>query len=241
MKQFGLIGNPLTHSFSKTYFTKKFDREHILDCAYELYPLTNIDQFPSLITDHKLSGINVTIPYKESIIPFLDSLSEEADEIRAVNCIVHENGRLIGHNTDCFGFEISIAQWIANSPKRALILGDGGSAKAVKYVLKKLNIDFRTVSRKGKLNYENLPASLVAESKLIINTTPLGMSPNLNETPDIPFDAIGSQHFVFDLIYNPIETLLLKTSKIAGAKTKNGLEMLELQAERSWEIWMRLK
>lgn len=237
MKRFGLIGNPLSHSFSKTYFTKKFEREHISDCAYDLFPIASVDAFPSLLETQHLIGINVTIPYKEVVIPYLNSLSEEAKAIGAVNCIINQNGYLIGHNTDCYGFEISLTNWIETLPQKALVLGNGGSSKAIKYVLQKLKIDFLTVSRRSDLNYENLPQSLVAESKLIINTTPLGMSPTINESADIPFEAIGSQHFVFDLIYNPEETQFLKTCKLAGAKTKNGSEMLQLQAEKSWEIW----
>lgn len=238
MKRFGLIGNPLSHSFSKTYFTNKFQREHIYDCTYDLYPISSIDTFLALIEERGLDGINVTIPYKESIIPYLDVLSSEAEAIGAANCILRKGNHLTGYNTDCYGFERSLLNWIEKLPDKALILGDGGSSKAVKYVLKKLNIDFQIVSRKGNLNYENLPVSLVFESKLIINTTPLGMSPNVNEKVDLPFEAIGSQHYIFDLIYNPEETLFLKTCKLAGANTKNGFEMLELQAEKSWEIWM---
>ncbi|MDP4845331.1 MAG: shikimate dehydrogenase [Salibacteraceae bacterium] len=237
MKKFGLIGNPLAHSFSEKFFTEKFKRESIQDCSYKLFPLQRIDQLPALLEKERLQGFNVTIPYKESVLSYLNQLSDEAKQIGAVNCVLIEDEKLIGHNTDVFGFEVSISQWLNKPIKQALILGNGGSAKAVKFALKRLEIPFEIVSRSGALNYENLPASLVHDSHLIINTTPLGMSPQTEAFPDIAYEAIGSQHFVFDLIYNPSETPFLRKCKLAGASIKNGAEMLKLQAEKSWEIW----
>ncbi|MDP4662128.1 MAG: shikimate dehydrogenase [Salibacteraceae bacterium] len=237
MKKFGLIGNPLAHSFSEKFFTEKFKRESIQDCSYKLFPLQRIDQLPALLEKENLQGFNVTIPYKESVLSYLNQLSDEAKQIGAVNCVLIQDEKLIGHNTDVFGFEVSISQWLNKPIKQALILGNGGSAKAVKFALKRLEIPFEIVSRSGALNYENLPASLVHDSHLIINTTPLGMSPQTEAFPDIAYEAIGSQHFVFDLIYNPSETPFLRKCKLAGASIKNGAEMLKLQAEKSWEIW----
>ncbi len=237
MKKFGLIGNPLAHSFSEKFFTDKFKRESIKDCSYKLFPLQRIDQLPALLEKEHLQGFNVTIPYKESVLSYLNELSNEAKQIGAVNCVFIENEKLIGHNTDVFGFETSLNLWLNKPIKHALILGNGGSAKAVKFALKRLEIPFEIVSRSGELNYENLPASLVHDSHLIINTTPLGMSPQTETFPDIAYEAIGSQHFVFDLIYNPSETPFLRKCKLAGASIKNGAEMLKLQAEKSWEIW----
>lgn len=237
MKKYGLIGNPLAHSFSEKYFADKFKRESIHDCSYRLFPLQRIDQLPALLEKEHLQGFNVTIPYKESVLSYLNELSDEAKQIGAVNCVLIENDILIGHNTDVFGFENSLNQWLEKPINQALILGNGGSAKAVKFALKRLEIPFKIVSRSGDLNYENLPASLVHESHLIINTTPLGMSPQTEAFPDIAYEAIGRQHFIFDLIYNPSETPFLRKCKIAGASIKNGAEMLKLQAEKSWEIW----
>lgn len=237
MKKFGLIGNPLAHSFSEKFFTDKFKRQSIKDCSYKLFPLLRIDQLPALLEREHLQGFNVTIPYKESVLSYLSELSNEAKQIGAVNCVRIENEKLIGHNTDVFGFEVSISQWLNKPIKQALILGNGGSAKAVKFVLKRLEIPFEIVSRSGALNYTNLHTSLVHDSHLIINTTPLGMTPQTEAFPNIAYEAIGSQHFVFDLIYNPSETPFLRKCKLAGASIKNGAEMLKLQAEKSWEIW----
>lgn len=239
MINFGLIGNPLSHSFSEKYFSEKFRKEHITGYSYKLFQISKIELLSDLLEKHSLSGFNVTIPYKETIIPSLHAISEEAQVIGAVNCVKKINHEWVGYNTDAFGFSESIKSWLPQEIKSALILGNGGSAKAVKYALRQLGISFKVVSRNGDLTYENLPISMVHETKLIINTTPLGMSPKLNEYPEIPFDAITSNHFVFDLIYNPAETAFLKKCRLAGATVKNGMEMLRLQAERSWEIWVR--
>ncbi|MCX6199685.1 MAG: shikimate dehydrogenase [Bacteroidetes bacterium] len=255
MKKFGLIGFPLSHSFSKNYFEEKFQREQITDCTYDLYELKTIEELPSLLKSNpELVGLNVTIPYKESVIPFLDSISDEAKEIGAVNCIRLNNGKLEGSNTDAFGFETSFQKHFDNTNNKVetvfkasygglgavFILGTGGSSKAVCYVLKKLNLPYIKVSRKKENNciaYEEISA-LMHERNIFINTTPLGMFPNENEYPNIPYDKLNANDFLFDLIYNPSETLFLKNGKAMAAKTQNGLEMLELQAEKSWQIWL---
>jgi shikimate dehydrogenase len=240
MRKFGLIGYPLSHSFSQKYFREKFKRENISDSVYELFPLTGIEQLPSLLeNDPGLEGLNVTIPYKQSVIPFLHKLSDEANVIGAVNCIKITNGRLVGYNTDAYGFEVSLGKILTHQQQQAFILGTGGSSKAVAYVLKKLNIQFWFVSRTAKvdcISYSQIEQCM-QQSNLFVNTTPLGMYPDENATPQIPFNKLGPDDGVFDLIYNPAETLLLKKAKAQDAKTQNGLEMLELQAEKSWEIW----
>lgn len=240
-KQFGLIGYPLSHSFSKGYFSEKFQKENITDCNYAVFPLEKIEDFVELCNDRSnLVGLNVTIPYKEKIIPFLDELNEEANQIGAVNTIKFVNGKKIGYNTDCYGFEMSLKPLLKPHHTSALILGNGGASKAVEYVLQKLGIQFQYVSRKKSekaISYDDVDALIINHSTLIINSTPIGMYPNVNAAPDIPYNAITEKHLLYDLIYNPEETLFLKKGKENGAQTKNGLEMLYLQAERSWEIW----
>ena len=241
MKQYGLIGYPLSHSFSKGYFAEKFAKENIVDCKYDVFPLEKIEDFVELCNDKKnLIGLNVTIPYKEKIIPFLDELDETAANIGAVNTIKFSNGKKIGYNSDAYGFEMSLKPLLKQHHTKALILGTGGASKAVEYVLKKLGIAFQYVSRTKNdkaISYEELNESIIQHSKLIINTTPIGMYPNIDTAPDIPYNVITDKHLLYDLIYNPEETLFLKKGKEKGAQTKNGLEMLYLQAERSWEIW----
>ena len=241
MKQFGLIGYPLSHSFSKGYFSEKFQKESILNCQYDIFPLEKIEDFVELCAQHKnIVGLNVTIPYKEKIIPFLDELDDEAKAIGAVNTIKFTNGKMIGYNTDCFGFEMSLKPLLKAHHSSALILGTGGASKAVEYVLKKLGISFQYVSRtksSTSISYNDLNSFIIQHSTLIINSTPIGMYPNVDIAPNIPYDAITNQHLLYDLIYNPEETQFLTEGKIRGAQTKNGLEMLYLQAERSWEIW----
>jgi shikimate dehydrogenase len=240
MRKFGLIGYPLSHSFSQKYFREKFRRENIGDAVYELFPLTGIEQLPSLLqSSPDLTGLNVTIPYKQTVIPFLDKLSDEAKIIGAVNCIKITDGKLIGCNTDAFGFEASLENILIQQPQQTFILGTGGASKAVAYVLKRRNIPFLFVSRTSKTNcitYSQIE-QFMQPSNLFINTSPVGMYPDENAEPQIPFEKLGVNDIVFDLIYNPAETLLLKKAKAHGAKTKNGLEMLELQAEKSWQIW----
>ena len=241
MKQFGLIGYPLSHSFSKGYFAEKFAKENIVDCKYDVFPLEKIEDFVELCNDKKnLIGLNVTIPYKEKIIPFLDELDETAANIGAVNTIKFSNGKKIGYNSDAYGFEMSLKPLLKSHHRRALILGTGGASKAVRYVLEKLDIPYQLISRdKNKSNrtYADVSGSLQYDNLLIINTTPLGMHPNVDEYPDINYPFLTDRHLLYDLIYNPEETQFLKEGKQRGAQTKNGLEMLYLQAERSWEIW----
>lgn len=245
MKLFGLIGFPLTHSFSKKYFTEKFNREGIVGNAYELYPLENISMLDGLLTaDPQIAGLNVTIPYKVAVLDHVDELDAAAAHIGAVNTLqisFNQGKRVVkGYNTDAYGFEASLTPLLEAHHDRALILGDGGAAKAVKYVLQKLNITYTAVVRKpqeGRLTYGDLNESLLEASTIIINTTPLGTHPNISECPDIPYAFLTEKHLAYDLVYNPEETEFLKRAKAKGAKTKNGLDMLHLQAERAWDIW----
>ncbi|MBK9731929.1 MAG: shikimate dehydrogenase [Chitinophagaceae bacterium] len=241
MKHFGLIGYPLTHSFSKKYFGDKFQRENIADCVYENFPLVSVEEFPVLIQSQKdIIGLNVTIPYKESVMSFLEEIDETAREIGAVNTIRISDGKLKGFNTDAYGFMQSIMKLLEPHHNNALILGTGGSSKAVAWSLKKMGIDFQFVSRHpsgiDEISYEVANAD-IRHCKIIINTTPVGMYPLVTAAPDISYENITPSHLLFDLIYNPEETLFLKKGKARQAKTKNGLEMLQLQAERSWQIW----
>ncbi|MDX1940338.1 MAG: shikimate dehydrogenase [Saprospiraceae bacterium] len=241
---FGLIGYPLSHSFSKKYFTQKFEEEGISDTFYELFPIEDIILFPQLIKSYpNLSGLNVTIPYKEQVIPYLHQLDESANEIGAVNVIKIKNGRLTGHNTDAYGFEVSLRNFLQTndiSNIQALVLGTGGAAKAVMYVLRKMGIMHQSVSReasKANLTYEVLDKALMNEFRLIINTSPVGMLPNIESYPNIPYYCLSNRHLLFDLVYNPPETVFLKKGKNYGAKTCNGMEMLHLQAEHAWSTW----
>jgi shikimate dehydrogenase len=244
MKLFGLIGYPLSHSFSKRYFTEKFDREGLFDMFYELFPLENIQEFPGLILDKGsiLKGLNVTIPYKQLIIPYLDELHETAKAVQAVNTILISEGRLLGFNTDVIGFEKTLESCldIAEFKGKALVLGTGGASKAVQYVLKKRNIPFNLVSRTPdelSLTYEEITTTAIADFPLIINTTPLGMSPAVDTCPELPYEGIGAGHILIDLVYNPEMTLFMRKGKERGARVINGIGMLYEQAEAAWEIW----
>jgi shikimate dehydrogenase len=246
MRFFGLIGKTLEHSFSPIFFKEKFDEEGIENTFYNLYPLKCIDEFNQLITDFtELSGLNVTIPYKQDILPFLDEINKDAKEIGAINTIkfewVNNKLKLIGYNTDYLGFIQSIKPLLKNHHKTALVLGTGGSSRAVTYALEKLGIEYRKVSRNPEneqiLNYESLNEDLIRSNKLIINTTPLGMYPDISKNPNIPYEGITSDHLLYDLIYNPKQTEFLGKGKIKGATIKNGFEMLMNQAEYSWKIW----
>ncbi|MDP4210905.1 MAG: shikimate dehydrogenase [Bacteroidota bacterium] len=247
MRRFGLIGYPLTHSFSAGFFTKKFADENIKDAVYQNFPLETIGQFESLLMLHPdLSGLNVTIPYKETIIPYLNELDKVASEIEAVNTIKFikdENGKTIlkGFNTDAYGFESTISPYLQCCHRKALILGTGGASKAVLYVLNKqgMHCDYisRTPSDSVFKTYAELNADDLQDYHVIVNTTPLGMHPNVDNCPPIPYEGITSSHILYDLIYNPEETLFLAKGKAQGATTINGLEMLHRQAEKSWEIW----
>lgn len=237
--RYGLIGYPLSHSFSPKWFTEKFSAESI-DATYQAYPLEHVEDILDLLANYPLKGLNVTIPYKESIIDFLDSLSDEAKAIGAVNCIDIRNGKRKGHNTDVIGFEQSLTPLLQSHHTKALVLGTGGAAKAVNYVLDKLGIERISVSRnksENTLTYSELTEEIISSHTLIINTTPLGMSPNEDDAPPISYDLITEKHLLYDLIYNPEETKFLTLGKQQGASIKNGYEMLVLQAKASWEIW----
>lgn len=238
MRHYGLIGKHLSHSFSANFFTVKFANEGI-DADYSLIEIDDISTIDQIIAERDLSGFNVTIPYKESIIPYLDELSPEAEAIGAVNCVVVRNGRKIGHNTDITGIEATI-EWLDKSG--ALILGTGGASKAVQYVCKKQGIPFSVVSRdkeRGDYTYDTLTSEVIASHRLIINATPVGMSPNVEDAPMLPYDSISDKHCVFDLIYNPAKTILLSRAEEQGATTMNGMLMLQTQAIASWHIWQR--
>lgn len=237
--QFGIIGYPLTHTFSPEYFNHKFEKEGI-NANYGKYPLTNISDFVSLIKGTDFVGMNVTIPYKELIMPFLDEIDEAAQNIGAVNTIKFIDGKTKGFNTDAFGFEISLMNLIC-SPQNidaALVLGAGGAAKAVCFVLEKLAIPFKIVSRsRGDFRYDQLDEKIMEDHHLIINTTPLGMSPNQNSAPEIPYKLLNEKYFLYDLVYNPEKTLFLTEGLKRRSKIKNGYDMLILQADKAWEIW----
>lgn len=242
MRQFALIGYPLGHSFSKVFFTEKFEREGITDACYQLMPLTDLKVFPEIWQKNPdLVGMNVTIPYKEAVMPLLDALDESALEVGAVNCIYRKNGQLWGYNTDAAGFAAGLDA--ANCPfpiQKALILGSGGAAKAVSSVLRQRGIAYLFVSGSksgaGYISYAACAAH-VSEVQLIVQTTPLGMAPALDACPPIPLELLDARHFVYDLIYNPLETLLLRRARAQGCITQNGLLMLHTQAEKAWEIW----
>jgi shikimate dehydrogenase len=242
MRLFGLIGYPLSHSFSQKYFVEKFKREGITDCRYELFSLKSIDDLKEILKENaNLEGVNVTIPYKQQVLPYLYSLSGILKEIKACNCIKIIEGKLFGYNTDVIGFEKSLLPILEPWHKKALILGNGGATAAVIFVLKKLNIDFDIVSRSLHTNstlcYKDLGEQVMKENLLIINTTPLGMYPQIDQYPDIPYEFITSKHLLYDLIYNPAKTSFLQKGETRGAIIKNGEEMLVLQAEESWRIW----
>ena len=238
--KFGLIGKRLSHSFSPGYFNSKFSREGI-HAFYEKLELEQIEDFRELKRARNFSGFNVTLPYKEVIIDFLDDMDPIAAEIGAVNTIKISSQGYKGYNTDVYGFELSLLNLVgdASAIKKALILGSGGGAKAVQYVLRKLGIDFLTVSRlkAGDLTYGDIDKKLLETTHLIVNTTPLGMFPDIETFPDIPYDLLSSNYFLFDLIYNPEKTIFLTKGWQRGSNIKNGLEMLILQAEKAWEIW----
>lgn len=261
MKHYGLIGFPLSHSFSKKFFTEKFKTEGITDARYDLYPIEHIKDLQNLLDEHPdICGLNVTIPHKINVLPFLDWIEHDARTAGAVNCIrvtaespieaafsgeigvKDHDFRLEGYNTDIYGFEESLKPLIGDGNDDALVLGDGGAAKAVKCVLENLGITYKVVTRKpthhaDNILFKDLQPHHILQHKLIINTTPLGTHPNIDECPPIPYDFIGENHILYDLIYNPEETLFLKHGRERGAVTKNGYEMLVLQAEKSWEIW----
>jgi len=249
LRQFGLIGYPLSHSFSQKFFTEKFLQENIVNASYQNFPIPSMESFGALWKENpNLEGLNVTIPYKKEVIPFLQHSSAVVQEIHACNCIRKFNNELYGYNTDVIGFEKSLLPFLKPHHTHALILGTGGAAAAVQWVLQKLNIQFQIVSRKANaieantemksiISYDQLNKSLVETHTLIINTSPVGMYPNTNEAPPIAYEGITAQHHLYDLVYNPTETLFMKNGLEKGATVQNGLAMLHIQAEESWAIW----
>ena len=242
MRVFGLIGNPLNHSFSKDYFTNKFLKESIEDAIFELFPLNGIQEFADLITTNPhISGLAVTIPYKESVIPYLDEVDATAAKVGAVNCITFSSGKTTGYNTDILGFEKSLTAFLLPQKTKALILGTGGASKAVQYVFNNKGMDYLIVSRDKVgdvyINYAQITQELLSAYKLIVNCTPIGMGAFKNEKPLLPYEFVNSTHFLLDLIYNPAETLFLTEGKKKGAQISNGLSMLEYQADANWLIW----
>ncbi len=243
MKLYGLIGFPLGHSFSKQYFTQKFAKENIQDCFFESFAIPSIDLFPELLLQNPtLKGLSVTIPYKEQVLKYVDTLSDEVKFIGATNSIKIENGKLKAYNTDIIGFEETFIQKLQPNHKKALVLGTGGASKAVQFVLRKLNIPFLLVTRSvkkeaGYISYEAIDKALLEEFTVIINCSPVGMFPNENECPKIPYELLNSMHYLYDLVYKPAKTLFLQKGEQAGATILNGEEMLRIQAEASWTIW----
>ncbi|GAA4325449.1 shikimate dehydrogenase [Pontixanthobacter gangjinensis] len=240
MRTFGLLGKNIDYSFSRKYFSEKFSRENI-DAEYLNFDIPSIERFPEVIQNKEISGMNVTIPYKEQVIPYLDRLDEHSSRIKAVNTIKFEkDGSLTGFNTDYWGFMEALKPHLQPQHSGALILGTGGASKAVAYALELLNIDHKFVSRTAEndqFSYQQLGRDILDQYKLIVNSTPLGTFPNVEACPDIPFQYIGKNHLIFDLIYNPSETKLMRLAAEKGATTLNGLQMLKQQAEKAWAIW----
>jgi shikimate dehydrogenase len=245
MRKFGLIGYPLGHSFSKKYFTEKFLNENITDCSYENYPLINLTRFPELISsDDELCGLNITIPYKSEIMKFLDYTEPEAEEIGAVNVIKIKrsagNIKLSGYNSDVTGIIDSLLPFITSDVSNALVLGTGGSSRAVCHVLRKFGLKVNLVSREkrtGILNYSDIDSLLIKSTQLIVNTTPLGMFPDVESKPDINYKSLDRKHILFDLVYNPELTSFLKKGSEQGCQIISGIKMLRSQAEKAWKIW----
>ncbi|OHX67058.1 shikimate dehydrogenase family protein [Flammeovirga pacifica] len=242
MKTYGLIGYPLEHSFSKKYFTEKYNKEGIEGCQYDLFELENIQQFTDLLKDNQLNGLNVTIPYKEQVLPFLDRLDPEtAGKIGAANVIkFEEDGTLTGYNSDYFGFKNSLKSFLPHTNFKALVLGTGGASKAIKAVLEDLNIPFKSVSRnrsEESIAYSDVTEEIYTTHTLVVNTTPLGMHPKVGIAPELPYEFTSDNHYFFDVVYNPAETEFLKICREKGGHGMNGLDMLIGQAEASWEIW----
>ncbi len=243
MRKFGLIGFPLGHSFSKKYFTEKFAREGRSDCQFELYEFPQVTDFANLILQEKaLEGLSVTIPYKEQIIPFLDALDPACEQIGAVNCIRIREGEKVGFNTDYLGFKQSLQAWLGDAIPSALVLGTGGASKAVQQALRDLEVSYQLVSRtqqEGQLTYQDLSENKawLESHPLVINTTPLGTFPKVEGTPELPLEQLNESHLVYDLVYNPPITRLMRECMDRGGKAKNGQDMLELQAEAAWSIW----
>ena len=242
MREFGLIGRSLKHSFSVAYFRDKFHAEAIQDCSYSNFELEEIDEVVDLVKKNpNLCGFSVTIPYKQDIMPLLDEISSEAEMVGAVNCVRIINGRMIGYNTDVLGFKSSLEDFLgATTIERALVLGTGGASQAVQYVLSQMGIEYQLVSRdpsKADFTYDNLSCESLFEHHLVVNTTPIGMYPNVDEAPRIPYAYITPSHYLYDLVYNPILTQFLDYGQQRGANICNGTAMLQAQAEAAWQIW----
>lgn len=243
MRDFGLIGKKLTHSFSKKFFETKFAEESITDCTYSLFELAAISEVPNFLASNpNLRGFNITIPYKQEILPYLNRLDQSAEKVGAVNVVSIIEKQLVGYNSDYYGFKKSLDGWLSEDISKALILGTGGASQAVVAALMDLGIATVYVSRNvgnGRLTYEQLreQPQFFQSFGLIVNTTPLGMYPDVDSCPNLPYEAIHEGQHFYDLVYNPSETTMMQLASAQGAKTKNGLEMLELQAEKSWEIW----
>ncbi len=242
MRLFGLIGYPLTHSFSKKYFTEKFEKEGLDDCRYELFPIESITELPGLISQHPdLEGLNITIPYKKQVLPYLNHTAFIPAGLEACNCILFSDGQLIGYNTDVVGFRESLRPVLRPDQQSALVLGNGGATAAVIFALQQLGISYHIVSRAlqpgSDFTYQDLDQSIIQSHPIIINSTPVGMYPKEDHCPDIPYESIDERHLLFDLVYNPAQTLFLRKGTERGATIKNGEDMLLLQAEESWKIW----
>jgi shikimate dehydrogenase len=245
MRKFGLIGNPLGHSFSRKYFTEKFRRENISDCSYDNYPLASITELPGLLSsDPLLEGLNVTVPFKTEVLKYLDKIDPEANQVGAVNVLkIRRKGTgamISGFNSDIFGIHENLKPVLSQKIQNAIVLGTGGSSRAVCHVLNKINVRYTLISRSlkpGCLTYTGLSSELLGKTQLIVNTTPLGMFPDIDGKPDIRYDLLNEKHVLFDLVYNPEMTAFLKEGKVRGCTVITGLKMLYAQAERSWEVW----
>ncbi len=243
IREYGLIGYPLSHSFSQKYFTEKFEREGIPDAVFHVFAISSIDKLPELLKEHPLlKGFSITIPYKRSVIEYLDEASTAVKEMNACNCVKIKEGKLYGYNTDIVGYKESFIKHLKPYHTKALILGTGGASSAVEFVLKKLHIDYIFVSRKKDASkniagYADVNEALLQEYKIIINTTPLGTYPDVNDAPNIPYHLLTPQHYLFDLVYNPAKTKFLALGEQQGATIQNGYEMLVLQSEENWKIW----
>lgn len=237
---FGLIGKNISYSFSKEYFFNKFNKENITKARYEIFDLPYINNFEHIIRKHpNLQGVNVTIPYKKEVIKYVNYLSDEAYSINAINSIKIKENRLIGYNTDVFGFKKTFIKYLQYNHKKALVLGTGGAAQAVIYVLKELKIPYLIVSRnkKGDISYKEINEILLNQYKIIIHCTPIGTYPSTDKYPLIPYQFLSKNHYLYDLIYNPLESKFLKKGTESGAIVKNGLEMLYIQGELGWDLW----
>lgn len=240
MNKYGLVGKDISYSFSRNYFKNKFELENI-NANYQNFDLKDLSNFREIVAQEKnLKGLNITIPYKETVMQFLDQLDEQAAKIGAVNTIQIKNRKLVGYNTDCFGFMKSLFPLLEKQHTEALILGTGGASKAIAFALHSLGIEYKFVSRKKSSNnftYQELSKEILEKYFLIINTTPLGTYPNLDQAPALPYQFLDHRHLLYDLVYNPPLSTFLANGKVKGCKISNGQKMLEYQAERSWQIW----